>query len=274
MGISIPFIKMHGAGNDFVVIDNRSGAFALDEDSIIALCDRRYGIGCDQVAVMEKSAIADVFMRIFNADGGTVASCGNATRCIGWLMMRELKREHVSIETKAGVLTADYAGELLVKVNMGRPRLDWREIPLIEEADTQNLPIIQGDLQDGFAVSMGNPHAVFFVENVDLVHLAHDGSVIEHHPFFPERTNVEIVQVISREHLKVRVWERGSGLTLACGTGACATVVAAQMRGLAGERVTVSLPGGDLLIEWRGASHDVWMTGPVAEVFNGEWKQA
>ena len=271
MGITIPFIKMHGAGNDFIVIDNRSGAFAFEEADILAMADRRYGIGCDQLVVMEASQIADVAMRIYNNDGGKVSACGNATRCIGWLMIEELKKDHVTIETEAGMLSADRAGDLLVKVNMGNPRLDWRDIPLAEECDVANLPIVQGDLHEGYAVGMGNPHAVFFVSNVDDVHLKHDGSVLEHHPLFPERTNVEIVQVVNRKRLKVRVWERGAGLTLACGTGACAAMVAAVLREKADNIATVALPGGDLEMEWQGHGNPIWMTGPVAKVFEGRW---
>ena len=270
-GPVIPFVKMHGAGNDFVVIDNRSGAFALEEWEIRAMADRRYGIGCDQLIMMEKSDIATVFMRIYNIDGGKVSACGNATRCIGWLMLEELGNDHITIETEAGLLSADRDGDNLVKVNMGNPRFDWREVPLAEECDVANLPIVQGELQEGYAVGMGNPHAVFFVKNVDDVHLAHDGSVLEHHPLFPERTNVEIVQVINKGRLKVRVWERGSGLTLACGTGACAAMVAARMRGLVQQKAIVALPGGDLEMEWQGVGHPVWMTGPVATVFEGKW---
>lgn len=271
MGISVPFVKMHGAGNDFVVIDNRSGAFAFDEADILAMANRRFGVGCDQLVVMTASRMADVAMQIYNNDGGKVAACGNATRCVGWLMQEALGKPHVTIETDADLLTADRMGDWLVKVNMGQPRFDWRAIPLAEACDTQNLPIVQGDLQDGFAVSMGNPHAVFFVEDADDVHLAHDGSVLEHHPLFPERTNVEVVQVLARDHLKVRVWERGAGLTLACGTGACAAMVAAFIREKVDAVATVSLPGGDLKIEWQGMEHPVWMTGPVAKVFEGVW---
>lgn len=273
----VPFLKMHGAGNDFVVIDNRSGAYAFSEDERKLLADRRYGIGCDQIVVLEKSTIADVFMRLYNQDGGQVSACGNATRCVAWLVMEETGKPHLRIETKAGILHCDRAGDMAVTVDMGPPCFDWRLIPLAREVDTTSIPFTRlGFLAEGMALSMGNPHIVFFSPDVDKVPLETSGPKLEHHELFPERTNVEVAQVLARDHLKLRVWERGAGETLACGTGACATMVAARIRGLVDERATVTLRGGDLVIEWPGSSlgdrQHVKMTGPVAVVFEGVWK--
>lgn len=274
----IPFLKMHGAGNDFVVFDNRSGVVAFDEQARKQLADRRFGIGCDQIVLLEKSSVADVFMRLYNQDGGEVSACGNATRCVAWLVMEETGKTHLRIETKAGILLCDRAGDRQITVDMGAPRFDWRSIPLAEKMDAQNIPFLQiGRLHEGFAVNMGNPHVVFFADRaVQDVPLHEAGPKVENHACFPERTNVEVAQVLSRGHIALRVWERGTGETLACGTGACATAVAAIVRGLTDSRVTVSLPGGDLLIEWEGKTIEdhqhVKMTGPAAVVFEGMWK--
>lgn len=269
---------MHGAGNDFVVFDNRSGALRFSEQERIAIADRRYGIGCDQIVLLEKSHIASVFMRLYNADGGEVSACGNATRCVAWLMMEETGGKTTTVETRAGVLHCKRAGEWAVEVDMGAPRFDWREIPLSKAVDTLHLPLQEAGLSDAVAVSMGNPHAVFFVPDTAKVPLEASGSKLEHASLFPERANIEAAQVLGRKEIRLRVWERGAGETLACGTGACATVVAARLRGLVDERVTVHLPGGDLLIEWNGNSvHDtgsVAMTGPVALAYKGEWEHA
>ncbi|MCH2546019.1 MAG: diaminopimelate epimerase [Alphaproteobacteria bacterium] len=278
----IPFLKMHGAGNDFVVIDNRSGAVALDKTNLQLLANRRYGVGCDQIVLLEKSSVADVFMRLYNCDGGEVFACGNATRCVAWLIMGETGKPHVKVETKADVLSCDSADDMAVTVNMGTPRFDWQSIPLARKVDTFNIPFIRiGALHEGFALSMGNPHIVFESNDVDKAPLEDAGPRIENHELFPERINVEIMQVVARDHLKVRVWERGVGETLACGTGACAAMVAAWMRGLVDNKATVSLPGGDLIIEFSGEQkaenawhgNDVLMTGPVALVAKGEWMQ-
>lgn len=270
--VAIPFLKMHGAGNDFVVIDNRSGAYALNEAARIRLADRRYGIGCDQVVMLENSHVASVFMRLYNQDGGEVSACGNATRCVAWLMMEESGEKEATVETRAGILRCKRAGETQVQVDMGAPRFDWRQIPLAGEMDVQHVPLSLGD---AVVLSMGNPHAVFFVENADAVPLDKIGPQLERDPLFPERANIEVAEVVERSFIKLRVWERGAGLTLACGTGACATMVAAKLRGLVDSSVRVKLPGGDLRIDWNGTTiHDemtVLMTGPVAMVFEGNW---
>lgn len=273
--IRIPFLKMHGAGNDFVVIDNRSGAYALGEKERMLLAHRRHGVGCDQIVLLEISPKADVFMRLYNADGGEVDACGNATRCVAWLVMEETEKAIVTIETNAGVLHCERAGDKAIRVNMGVPRFHWQDIPLAEETDILHIPLREGDLQDGVAVSMGNPHLVFLVDFVTAVPLEKWGPVLEHTSLYPKRTNVEVLEITSRNSGVLRVWERGAGETLACGTGACAAMVAARLRGLADSKMALQLPGGELVIEWAGSTlsdtDDVWMTGPVASVFKGEF---
>jgi diaminopimelate epimerase len=264
----IPFLKMHGLGNDFVVIDDRDGNLPALKWSSVA--DRNFGIGCDQVVILEKSAKADVFMRIYNADGGEVASCGNASRCVAKLMHAEQpQRKSITIETLAGVISAVFAADGNVTIDMGEPGMQWEEIPLKEKSDTLHLPISLGGLQDPVAVSMGNPHMVFFVADVNAVPLATLGPELEKHPLFPACANVGVAQLESKSLIHLRVWERGSGLTLACGTGACAAAVAAFCRGLVDKKVTVKLPGGMLLIEWRGEDNHVLMSGPAETAFSG-----
>ena len=265
-----PFIKMHGLGNDFVVIDARAEPFPLSRDTARAITDRRSGVGCDQLIVLEppRDQRADVFMRIRNADGGEVEACGNGTRCVAALVMAEGDGAHCTVETLAGLLKADAAGAGRVAVDMGAARLDWREIPLAREMDTLHLDLSQGTLSDPVAVNMGNPHAVFLVEDAEAVALDRLGPALEHDPLFPERANIGAAQVTGTDRLRLRVWERGVGLTRACGTGACAAAVAAHRRGLTGRRVEVVLDGGPLSIDWRDDGHVV-MTGPVATAFAG-----
>jgi len=264
------FTKMHGLGNDFVVFDARDNTLPLAPEQIRALADRHTGIGCDQLIVVEraKAELADAFMRIHNADGGEVSACGNATRCVADMVMREKGVDHAVIETGAGLLDAERASEGRVRVDMGPARLDWRDIPLKEACDTAHVPLALGSLSDPVAVNMGNPHAVFFVPDATAVDLAKLGPQLEHHPLFPERANIGIVQPLSRERLRLRVWERGAGITLACGSGACAALVAASRRGLAGRHGFVVLDGGELEIEWHKDGH-VAMTGPIATSFTG-----
>jgi diaminopimelate epimerase len=263
---------MHGLGNDFVVLDNRGGKLPALNWAKIA--DRHFGIGCDQVVIMETSAKADVFMRIYNADGGEVESCGNASRCVASLIHIEAPaRKAVTIETLAGVIEASFAGDGNVTMDMGAPGLEWEDIPLKEKSDTLHLPIASGALRDPVAVSMGNPHMVFFVDDVSAVPLDALGPELERHPLFPKRANVGVAQVESRDRIRLRVWERGAGLTLACGTGACAALVAAFCRGLTGKKARVTLPGGTLLIEWRGEDNHVLMTGPAAISFEGKFNE-
>jgi diaminopimelate epimerase len=270
-----PFIKMHGLGNDFVVVDARRQPFPLTDASAKAIADRREGVGCDQLLILEPptNGKADVFMRIRNHDGGEVGACGNGTRCVASLVMGEAGRDAIVIETAAGLLRAKAAGPDRITVDMGEARLDWRDIPLGpvegEERDTLHLGIENGPLKDPVGVNMGNPHAVFFVEDVESLPLEELGPPLEHHPLFPERANIGAAQVIGKDRLRLRVWERGAGLTRACGTGACAAAVAAARRGLTGRRVEIVLDGGTLTVEWLANGH-VEMTGPVATSFHGE----
>lgn len=267
--------KMNGLGNDFVVIDRRTDALALPADTVRAIADRATGIGCDQLIALDPSSEADVFMRIWNADGGEVAACGNAARCVAAVVSNELGRPAVTIETEDQVLGAYAGADGLVTIDMGEPRLRWDEIPLAEEFhDTSRIELQAGPIDAPVmhspgVVSMGNPHAIFFVDDVEAIALDRIGSMLEHHPLFPERANISIAQVLSPGHIRLRTWERGAGLTRACGTAACAAGVAAVRRGLTDRKVTVSLPGGDLVIEWREGDGHVLMTGPYALDFEG-----
>jgi diaminopimelate epimerase len=266
---------MHGLGNDFVVIDARRDAFPLDRTRAHAIADRKTGVGCDQLIVIEKPqrSGADVFMRIHNADGGEVEACGNATRCIATLIMAETGGDRVVVETNAGLLEARPESDGRVSVDMGPARLEWREIPLASLQDTLHVDLALGELADPVCTNMGNPHATFFVADAMSVDLASLGPLLEHHKTFPERANIGVAQVMSPERLRLRVWERGVGITRACGTGACAALVAASRRGLVGRRAEIVLDGGALTIEWRADGH-VIMTGPVATSFNGSFDLA
>lgn len=266
------FLKMHGLGNDFAIFDGREGVpLYLSTDAIRRLGDRHTGIGFDQMVIIDppKSAQANVFMRIFNNDGGEVGACGNVTRCVADILMRETGRSEVVIQTVAGQLRAVRAGAGRVCVDMGKVRLGWQDIPLSHEQDTLSLSLSEGLLKSPVAVNVGNPHAVFFVQQLEDVPLEKLGPMIETHPLFPQKTNVEIVRIDSPVAVTMRVWERGVGITRACGTGACAVAVAAARRGLTGRKVRVTLEGGILDIEWRESDDHVLMTGEVAEVFSG-----
>lgn len=266
------FIKMHGLGNDFVVVDAREAPFVLDDGAARALADRRGGVGCDQIVVLKppRNGRAQVFLRFWNSDGSEADACGNGTRCAASLVMAESGRSAIAIETEAGLLGAEAAGPGRVTVDMGAARLDWRDIPLARAQDTLHLALERESLRDPVAVNMGNPHAVFFVDDAAAVDLARLGPELEHDPLFPERANIGIAQVTGPDRVRLRVCERGAGITRACGTGACAAAVAAARRGLTGRRVTVTLDGGPLDIEWREDGH-VLMTGPVATAFVGEF---
>jgi diaminopimelate epimerase len=266
-----PFLKMHGLGNDFVVIDARERPLKLSETQARVIADRRLGVGCDQLLILEKPKnpkLADVFMRILNPDASEAGACGNGTRCVADLLMREGGRDHLVIETIAGLLDAERASGNRVTVDMGPAKLDWREVPLKEACDTLHIPLTLGPLSDPVGTNMGNPHATFFVADAEKIDLASLGPVLERHAMFPERANIGIVQVISPEKLRFRVWERGAGITMACGSGACAALVAASRRGLTGRKANVVLDGGELEIEWARDGH-VMMTGPVAISFTG-----
>ena len=272
---TIGFRKMNGLGNDFVVLDARSRALGLGSDVVRAIADRKEGIGCDQIIALEPSRKADVFMRIWNADGGEVGACGNAARCVAALVAAERGEPKISIETESAVLGATVNGDGSVTVDMGSPRFAWDEIPLSEPFhDTRRIelqvgPIDAPVLHTPSVVNVGNPHCLFFVDDVAAHDLARFGPMLEHHPLFPERANISLVQVTGPDALKVRTWERGAGLTRACGTAACAAAVAAARRELVGRKVRVSLPGGDLNIEWRESDGHILMTGPYALDFEG-----
>jgi len=264
----IAFTKMHGLGNDFVVLDARTSPIPeVDAAAAAALADRHTGIGCDQLLVLEPSSIADFRMRIFNADGSEVEACGNATRAVGLLHGAAAR-----IETLGGVVTANPADDGIA-VEMGQPRFGWEQIPLAYAMDTHALPVAWEDLADPIAVNVGNPHAIFFVPDADAVDLTRLGPEIEHDPLFPERINVNVATVIARDAICLRVWERGVGITRACGTGACATAIGAMRRGLVDRRVTVTLPGGALTIEWRDDG-EIVMTGPATESYRGDFDAA
>ncbi len=266
MGGMLPFLKMHGAGNDFVLVDARTNPPALTPTLIAALSDRHTGIGCDQFITLEPPRQGgDVFMRIHNADGTVSGTCGNATRCVATLLAGEMGRGEVLIETVAGVLAATNAHDPAhVRVDMGVPRTGWAEIPLGWAVDTLALPVPG----EPAAASMGNPHATLFVADIDSADVLRTGPALEHHAIFPDRANIGFAQILAPDRMRLRVWERGAGLTRACGSGACAAVVNAVRRGLTGRRVTAVLDGGVLEIEWQEDGH-VLMTGPAVTAFAG-----
>lgn len=264
----VHFTKMHGLGNDFIVLDGRSEALpAMTGTLAAALADRHTGIGCDQLIVLEPSSLADFRMRIFNADGSEVEACGNATRAVGLLHGTAAR-----IETLGGILFASPA-EGGIAVDMGEPRFEWQHIPLAYALDTHTMPLGWEALDSPTAVNVGNPHVIFFVDDCDAVELDRLGPEIEHDPLFPERINVNVATIVSRSSIRLRVWERGVGLTRACGTGACATAVGAMRRGLVDRAVTVTLPGGPLHIAW-GDDNRITMTGPATESFRGSFESA
>ena len=291
-GMQVPFLKMHGLGNDFVVLDARGGSLldarggslldarggsvldargkppALTTETIRWVGDRHRGVGFDQMITLEPAEDADVFFRFHNSDGSEAGACGNGTRCAASLVLAESGRSRISIRTIAGLLGAERLADGTIRVDMGAPLLGWREVPLAREMDTLHVPMAADGVSDAACCSMGNPHANFFVENLAALDVFRIGPELEHHPLLPERANIGFVQVLARDHIRLVVWERGAGYTLACGSGACAALVNARRRGLVEARCTVSLPGGDLVIEQREDGH-VLMSGPVATSFTG-----
>lgn len=259
----LPFMKMHGLGNDFVVLDGRDAAVTLTDRLVTGIADRNRGIGFDQLAVIGAASDGDAHLTFYNADGSVSAACGNATRCIARYLMEDLGRDSLVLVTERGPLVAREAGHGLTSVNMGQPQLDWSEIPLAEAMDTLELPI------DGApsATGMGNPHCSFFVADLAQVDLERQGARMEHHPLFPQRTNVQFAMLMGPDHLRMRVWERGVGVTLASGSSSCAVAVAAARRGLTGRKVRIDLDGGTLDVDWR--ADGVWMTGPTMHVASG-----
>ncbi|KPP90841.1 MAG: diaminopimelate epimerase DapF [Roseibaca calidilacus] len=255
------FIKMHGAGNDFVVIDSRHHAGGVMTSALArAIGDRHRGVGFDQLAELRAADDADLTLDFWNADGSRAGACGNATRCVAAMVMGQTGAQKLTIRTARGLLLAENR-DGQIWVNMGAPVLDWHSIPLAHACDTLHLPLPG----DPAGVGMGNPHCVFFVADADTAPVAEHGAQVEHDPLFPEATNVEFASVVAPDHLRLRVWERGTGITLACGSGACATAIAAHLRGLTGRQVTITADGGALMVDWR--EDGVWLTGPVATVF-------
>jgi len=259
---------MHGLGNDFVIIDVRETDLTLTQDQVRFLANRHRGVGCDQLILIEHSSHFKeaAFMRVYNPDGSESGACGNGSRCVADILMSEKGVENVVIETAAGILNAWRSENGLISVDMGAPKTRWDEIPLAHECDTLNLPL---DC-DAVGVNMGNPHCVVFVDDIGDIKVKEAGPTIENNPLFPEKTNVEFVQILSEDHIRMRVWERGAGITQACGSGACASAVASIRRGLTRRKVTVALDGGDLHIDWPDDDVSVTMTGPVSYVFEGE----
>ena len=261
---------MHGLGNDFVVLDRRREDIALDAGAVRRLADRHSGIGCDQLIVIELPRLpeADAFMRILNADGSEAEACGNATRCIARLIAEERGQRRVRIETLAGLLDAEVLDDARVAVDMGTARTLWRDIPLARDMDTLAVDLALGALSGPVCTSIGNPHATFFVADAEAVDLAGLGPRLEQDALFPERANIGVASVQGCARIRLRVWERGVGITMACGSGACAALVAAHRRGLTGRQATVALDGGELDILWRDDGH-VIMTGPATLAFEG-----
>jgi|TARA_E500000305_G_scaffold110307_2_gene117854 diaminopimelate epimerase len=255
---------MHGLGNDFVIFDSRGSTAVVTPELARAIGDRNRGVGFDQLAEIRSSDMADIDLDFWNSDGSRAGACGNATRCVGRLILDETGKDEVTIRTERGILIARRAGDE-VSVNMGHPQLMWDEVPLSRPVDVEHLPL-DGD---PVAVGMGNPHAVFFVPNAEETDVAGWGRKVEFDPLFPQRTNVEFAEVRARDEIRMRVWERGTGITLACGSGACATAVAANLRGLTDKKVRMEVDGGWLTLDWR--DDGVWMTGPTQLVFKAEF---
>lgn len=265
------YFKMNGCGNDFIIIDARSrGSLPLSQKQARDIADREHGLGCDQVIAVERSIRGDAYMRIWNASGGEVEACGNATRCVAWLLMEEGGATSRRIETPVGMLYAERRGDKIITVDMGSPLLRWEEIPLARPMDTLLMDFTAGGYKGPGAVNMGNPHVVFFVEDVAAAPLESLGPKVERDPMFPEGVNAGFAEIRSPEQLRLRVWERGAGLTKACGTGACAAVVAAHRQGRTGRNVEVLVDGGSLEIEWRAGDDRVLMTGPIELEATGE----
>jgi diaminopimelate epimerase len=272
----IPFRKMNGLGNDFVVLDGRTRKLVLTEDKARAIADRKTGIGADQIIMMEKSDVADVKMRIWNAEGGEVESCGNASRCIADIVMTEKDLPSTTIDTKGGFLVGQKAGHLQVRIDQGKPHFDWDKIPLSEKFhDTRHIELQVGPIDAPLihspsVVNVGNPHCIFWVKDLNVVNLGKVGPMIENHMLFPERTNVEMAKVVARDHVIVNVWERGAGLTKACGTAACAVMAAGYRIKIIDANCRVTLPGGDLMMAVNPQNGHVIMTGPLEYEFEAE----
>ena len=263
---NLPFMKMHGLGNDFVVIDAREGKVTLSKKIISGIADRHFGVGFDQLAVISKGEF-DAHLTFYNADGSGSLACGNATRCIARYLMDETSKENLILTTMHGQIPAVDLGNGVTSVNMGKPGLEWNKVPLSENIPTLELPIEGSPTATG----MGNPHCTFFVEDAEKINLEEMGPKFENHPLFPERTNVQFASIIARDQIRMRVWERGAGVTLASGSSSCATAVAANRKGLTEKKVQIELDGGILSVDWR--DDGVWMTGPTMQVFTGSFSK-
>lgn len=273
--MSLAFKKMNGLGNDFVVLDARKNSIAMTEAQVRAIANRKTGVGCDQLIVLEKSSVADVRMRIWNAEGSEVQSCGNASRCIADLLFSEKAEDSATIDTMGGFLIATKAGEKLVTIDQGLPKFGWKDIPLSEPfADTRHIELQYGPIDAPLihspsVVNVGNPHCIFWVEDLDVVDLSRAGPMLENHPLFPERANISFAKVVARDHIILKVWERGAGLTTACGTAACATMAAGHRIKIIDQTCKITLPGGDLFMSVRESDGHILMTGPVSYEFDG-----
>ncbi len=273
--MSLAFRKMNGLGNDFVVLDGRTKPIAITETQARAIADRKTGIGCDQLIVLEKSSVADVRMRIWNAEGGEVPSCGNASRCIADIIFNETGEDTATIDTKGGFLIATKAGDKMVTIDQGLPKFGWKDIPLSEPfADTRHIelqigPIDAPLIHSPSVVNVGNPHCIFWVKDLDVIDLARSGPMLENHPLFPERANISLAKVVARDHVILKVWERGAGPTQACGTAACAVMAAGYRIKIIDAACKITLPGGDLFMSVREHDGHILMTGPAAYDFEG-----
>ena len=267
--INLEAYKMDGLGNDFIIFDRRKKSISLTKDQIMKISDRN-NIGCDQVIFIEKDNTNDAFLKFYNSDGGEISACGNGSRCVAYLLMKESNKKEISIKTKAGILYSNLASKNLVRINMGQPNFQWDKIPLSEKMDYKNLNIKinykdKKELIGGFSLSVGNPHIIFFVEHLNNYNLDELGPTIESHNYFPEKCNVTLATIISRKHIKIKVWERGAGLTKACGTAACAAAVSSAVLKLTEKKVDIEFQKGLLNIEWQ-KDNNIYMTGNVSEI--------
>jgi len=261
--------KMDGLGNDFIIFDIRKKSFLPTKDQIIKISDRK-NIGCDQVIIIDKDSDSDASLKFYNSDGGEISACGNGSRCVAFLLMKENNKKKISLKTKAGILQAELNDKKLVCINMGQPNFEWNKIPLLKKMDNKNLEIKINDsdgkeIKGGFSLNVGNPHVIFFVENFNLFNLKEIGPKIENHNYFPEKCNVTLAKIKNTKHVKVKVWERGAGLTKACGTAACATAVAGAILKLNERCVNIEFKEGLLNIDWK-ENNNIYMTGAVSKV--------
>ncbi len=261
--------KMDGLGNDFIIFDRRDKSISLTKDQIVKISDRN-NIGCDQVIFIDKDENSNTFLKFYNSDGGEISACGNGSRCVAYLLMKENKNKEILINTKVGMLQAKLNDKNQVTINMGQPKFDWNKIPLLKKMDNKNLKIkinnLSGkEIAGGFALSIGNPHVIFFIEDLNQFDLKEIGPKIENHSYFPEKCNVTLASIKNKNHIKVKVWERGAGLTKACGTAACATAVAGSFQKLNERCVDIEFPEGVLNIDWK-ENNNVYMTGKVSEI--------